>query len=42
MCDYGERVAGADEAVRAVDHVAVAVAVGGGAELDVVLVDGLD
>lgn len=38
--DDGEAVAGRDEGVGAVDHVAVAVAVRGGSELDAVFVDG--
>ena len=42
VSDDGERVARGDEGVGAVDHVAVTVAVGSGAEVDAVLVDGLD
>ena len=37
--DYGEGVAGRDEGVGTVDHVTVAVAVGGGAKVYIVFVD---
>jgi hypothetical protein len=38
----GQRVTGRHERVRAVDHVAVSITIGGSSELDAVLVDGLD
>lgn len=40
--DDGHGVAGSDEGSLAVDHVAITITVGGGTELDVVLLDGFD
>jgi hypothetical protein len=42
VCNDGQRVTGRHERVRAVDHVAVTITVGGSSELDAVLVDRLD